>query len=138
MNRPVRCDCSGNLTSSLDFRCCSISIGLASMPNSHMSTMSSAKLTLRPIQVNTGSRDTEGRLVLVDALLVAVLVRLDGEEHGSYRGSWFLEAGFGPCHATAQDAFGTLRDAGNWIRAQLDADAYSEPNCAPPRPQPSM
>jgi hypothetical protein len=84
--------------------------------------MSRAKLVLRPILVNTGSSDTEGRLVLANAHLVAVLVRLDGEEHGSLRGSWLLEAGFGPCHATAQDAFRTLRDAGTWIQAQLEAE----------------
>ena len=81
------------------------------------------KLAWRPIRVNTDSSDTEGRLVLADAHLVAVLVRLDGEEHGSCRGSWLLEAGFGPCHATVQDAFRTLRDAGNWIQAQLDIDS---------------
>jgi hypothetical protein len=85
--------------------------------------MALAKLSLHPIRVNTGSSDTEGRLVLADAHLVAVLVRLDGEEHGSVRGSWLLEAGFGPCHATPQDAFRTLTDAGRWIQTQLDAES---------------
>jgi hypothetical protein len=77
-------------------------------------------MAMRSIQVNTGSRDTEGRLVLVDAHLVAVLVRLDGEEHGLLRGSWLLEAGFGPCDATAQGAFRTLLDAEIWLWQQLE------------------
>jgi hypothetical protein len=81
------------------------------------------KLAWRPIRVNTGSCDTEGRLVLANAHLVAVLVRLDGKEHGSSRGSWLLEAGFGPCQATGQDAFRTLLDAGHWIKTKLRADA---------------
>lgn len=35
-----------------------------------------AELILEPVPVNTGSRDEEGRLVLVNGCLVAVLVRL--------------------------------------------------------------
>jgi hypothetical protein len=85
-------------------------------------SMSPITLAWRAIRVNTGSSDTEGQLVFADAHLVAVLVRLDGLEHGSIRGSWLLEAGFGPCHATARDAFRTLQDASNWIQEQLEAD----------------
>lgn len=88
----------------------------------YLQLMPLAKLAMSPIQVNTGSRDTDGRLVLADAHLVAVLVRLEGEEHGSLRGSWLLEAGFGPCQAVALNAFPTLRDAGTWIQAQVNAD----------------
>lgn len=90
----------------------------------YVSFMSFENLALQPILVNTSSRDTEGCLVLVDAHLVAVLVRLDGEEHGPLRGSWLLEAGFGPC-AKIQDAFPTLWDARIWIRAQLEMDPLS-------------
>ena len=36
--------------------------------------------------------------------------------------STVLEAGFGPCHATARGAFRTLQDASNWIQEQLEAD----------------
>ena len=79
-------------------------------------------LALRPILVNTSSRDTEGCLVLADAHLVAVLVRLNGEEHGPLRGSWLLEAGFGPCDTKMKDAFPTLWDARLWIREQLETD----------------
>ena len=84
--------------------------------------MSIENMVLLSIQVNTGSRDTEGRLVLVDAHLVAVLVQLEGEEHGALRGSWVVEAGFGPCHSMAQGAFPTLQDAGIWVRRQLMDD----------------
>ena len=52
-------------------------------------------IELQPIRVRTGSKDKEGRLVLADGELVAVLVRLDDEMHGSDRGKWFLEVMFG-------------------------------------------
>ncbi len=74
---------------------------------------------LRRVFVNTGSRDTEGRLVLADDQLVAVLVRLDGEEHDGIRGSWLLEAGFGPCSVMAQRPFTTLGRAKEWVTEQL-------------------
>ena len=78
---------------------------------------------MRPIRINTGSSDTDGRLVLADDRLVAVFVRLTGEEHGPLRGSWALEAGFGPCQALATGGFETLRQAGEWVRAQLAAES---------------
>lgn len=49
--------------------------------------MPEPKLMLQSIRVNTASHDREGRLVLADRELIAVLVRLDGEEHGGLRGS---------------------------------------------------
>ncbi len=51
-------------------------------------------VTLAAIQIRTGSSDAEGRLLLVEGQLAAVLVRLDEPEHGSLRGQWFVEAGF--------------------------------------------
>ncbi len=76
-------------------------------------------LMLQPIQVNTGSRDSEGRLVLANNCLVAVLVRLDGEEHGTLRGRWSLEAGFGPCSDLPPRPFRSLADAQRWVQRQL-------------------
>ncbi len=52
------------------------------------------RVTLQRVRVNTSSRDTEGRLEFADGELVAVVVRLDGDEHGDFRGLWQLEAGF--------------------------------------------
>ena len=80
------------------------------------------KLTLQPVLVDTASRDIEGRLVLADQKLVAVLVRLDGEEHGSLRGSWLLEAAFGPCTAPGlPSTFTSLDEAERFIGKQLGA-----------------
>jgi len=51
---------------------------------------------LQPVEVLTASEDREGRLVLVDGRLVAVLVRLTDPAHEPLlRGAWYLEVGFG-------------------------------------------
>jgi hypothetical protein len=43
-----------------------------------------------------GQRGPEGRLVLVDGKLAAVLVRLSDQAHDLLlRGAWYFEAGFG-------------------------------------------
>ena len=54
-------------------------------------------LHLQPVQVATGSNDTESHLVFADGFLVAILVQLS-EQHEDEAGSWFLEAGFGRVH----------------------------------------
>ena len=51
-------------------------------------------MSLQPVQVATGSNDTESQLVFADDFLVAVLVRLS-DDHGAEAGMWFLEVGFG-------------------------------------------
>ena len=83
------------------------------------STLMPPALTLWPVRVATGSDDEEGRLVLADGRLVAVLVHLAGQEHKELRGGWFLEAGFGCCAVPAPDVFRTLEDAEAWIGDQL-------------------
>jgi hypothetical protein len=95
-----------------------------------------SKLTLRPIRINTGSADTEGRLVLAAGSLVAILVRLDGPEHGLLRGHWLLEAGFGPCTTVRQDLFASLDDAKAWIIGQL-TDSVPPGGSGPSNPDPS-
>lgn len=73
-----------------------------------------------PITIRTGCRDTQGRLVLIDDELVAVLVRLDDEVHGEARGRWFLEAGFGPVgRAASPDLFDTLDAADAWMQQRI-------------------
>ena len=54
------------------------------------------QISFQPIEVLTASEDREGRLVLVDGNLVAVLVRLSDPAHDPLlRGAWYIEAGFG-------------------------------------------
>ena len=76
-------------------------------------------LRLQPVRVATGSDDEEGILVQADGRLVAVLVRLSGEEHGDLRGAWFLEAGFGRCDAANPPVFPSLDAAQDWIERRV-------------------
>lgn len=72
--------------------------------------------------MHTGSGDEDGRLVLADGRLVAVLVRLGDlahAEHAGLLGAWFLEAGFGPCAHATPPVFCDLDAAQTWIRRQL-------------------
>jgi hypothetical protein len=77
-----------------------------------------ANLQLLPMSVFTGAADEEGRLVVDNGRLVAVLVRLADQVHASLVGSWFLEAGFGPCSGDAP-VFDTLEAAQDWIARRL-------------------
>jgi len=78
-------------------------------------------IALKPIAVMTGSNDRDGRLVLVNGELVAVLVQLDSAAHGDQRGCWFLEAGFGPCNSPSHPVFRDLEDAQAWVVKRLRA-----------------
>ena len=69
-------------------------------------------LRLQPVQVATGSSDTESHLVFSDGFLVAVLVRLS-DEHGDAAGAWFLEAGFGRVDHPNPPTFADLDEAQN-------------------------
>jgi len=54
------------------------------------------QISFQPIEVLTASEDREGRLVLIDGKLAAVLVRLSDKAHDPLlRGAWYIEAGFG-------------------------------------------
>ncbi|MEG9502896.1 MAG: hypothetical protein MIN69_13760 [Methylorubrum extorquens] len=75
-------------------------------------------LRLQPVQVGTGSSDTESQLVFSDGFLVAVLVHLsDGHDDA---GSWFLEAGFGPVDHPVPPTFADLDEAQVWIAQRLE------------------
>lgn len=78
-----------------------------------------AGLVASPISVATGSNDREGVLIFSNGLLVAVLVRLQDEAHEELRGSWWLEAGFGPCSVVGPPLFSDLAEAKDWIGTQL-------------------
>ncbi len=73
---------------------------------------------MRAIPVHTGAADEEGRLVVANGRLVAVLVRLADQVHTNLVGCWFLEAGFGPCAGTAP-VFDSLEGARSWIANRL-------------------
>ena len=89
-------------------------------------------LLLQPMRVATGGADEDGRLVLANGRLVAVLVRLADEVHAGRVGSWFLEAGFGPCAAEVPSpTFESLDAAQAWVERQLAA-AACPPSAAPP------
>jgi urocanate hydratase len=75
---------------------------------------------LQPIRVLNDNDDRVGQLVMVDGQLAAVLVRLDGEEHGDdLRGKWFLEAGFGRCSEARPPVFADLGEAEVWVQHKL-------------------
>jgi hypothetical protein len=77
-------------------------------------------ISFQPIPILIDGNDTEGRLVLHDGRLVAVLARLDGESHDvASKGRWHLEAGLGPCQAIGTSLFNTLEDAAAWAYDRL-------------------
>lgn len=75
-------------------------------------------LHLQPVQLATGSDDSEGQLVFSDGLVVAVLVHLS-EMHEEEAGMWYLEAGFGPISSREQLSFVDLDAATAWIMQRL-------------------
>lgn len=79
-------------------------------------------LSLSPVAILTGSDDEEGRLVSTNGRLVAVLVRLSDKAHAELVGSWFLEAGFGPCSQVTAPVFKSLDEARSWIEDQLTCE----------------
>ena len=78
-----------------------------------------AQITFKTMPVITSSADHEGVLMLADEQLLGVLVRLDAREHGRLRGSWFLEAGFGPCSSTVPQTFPDLDGVEAWAHSRL-------------------
>ncbi|WP_245435704.1 hypothetical protein [Microvirga calopogonii] len=83
--------------------------------------------SLQRVMVDTSSRDEEGFLVCVEGRLVAVLVRLDGEEHAEpeLERKWFLEAGFGPCASGGPRSlvFESLGEAQRWAHTRVTSAA---------------
>lgn len=78
------------------------------------------KLQFQPVQVATGSNDSDSRLVFADGFLVAVLVRLS-DDHEATAGQWYLEAGFGRVDDAHPPIFVDLKEAQVWIAGQLAA-----------------
>jgi hypothetical protein len=62
-------------------------------------------------------RDSEDAcLVLADGVVMALLVRLDGD--ATIKPGWFLQIGFGPCDQEGI-VFETLEDAAAWVEQRL-------------------
>jgi hypothetical protein len=75
--------------------------------------------------------DSEGRLILADGQLTAVIVRLDGQSHDpEQKGQWHLEAAFGKCDVRDAPLFKTPEEAGAWVKQTLKGNRPSVP--APP------
>ena len=74
----------------------------------------------QPVQVATGSSDTESHLVFADGFLVAVLVHLS-DEHEDEAGRWCLEAGFGRVDDPRAPTFADVDEAQAWIANRLSS-----------------
>ena len=85
----------------------------------------SLDISFQPMRVRIDGHDSEGRLVLVDNQLVAVIVRLDGHSHDpDQRGLWHLEAGFGMYTVPRpMPLFKTLEEARAWVERALTHEA---------------
>jgi hypothetical protein len=82
------------------------------------------KISFQPMPVLIDGHASEGRLILADSQLAAVIVRLDGEHHDLERqGLWHLEAGFGKCNTRDARLFRTPDEAGAWVEQVLTGKA---------------
>ena len=79
-------------------------------------------ISFQSMPVLIDGHDSEGRLVLADDQLAAVIVRLAGEHHSpEHKGRWHLEAGFGKCtpHPAGDPLWNTPQEAGAWVQERL-------------------
>jgi hypothetical protein len=81
-------------------------------------------ITFQSMRVLIDGHDTDGRLILADGQLAAVVVRLDGSTHDpEHKGLWHLEAGFGRCNVHGLSLFKTPEEAGAWVERVLMREA---------------
>jgi hypothetical protein len=78
-------------------------------------------LAWQSIRISTSAfNDAEGRLILANSKLVAILVCLPKQyAEPEFRGTWLVEAGFGPLSGK-QGSFATFEDAMQWVRERLE------------------
>jgi len=76
-------------------------------------------IEFKPVKVETGSADEDGRLVLHDGRLIAVLVMLEDPDHGPAVGQWSLEAGFNGIDSPKPPLFANLAAAERWLGLQI-------------------
>ncbi len=80
------------------------------------------KITWKPVCVGVGNRDEDGRMVMVNGKLVAILVHLTGPyETPELRDKWFVEAGFGPLLGK-HELFSTWEEAEAWVHQHYEAE----------------
>ena len=79
------------------------------------------QFTRQMVQIDTGSPDAEGCVLLADGRLIAVLVRLDDMHGPDLSGKWFLEHGFGALDQPDHPVFDDLDAAEDWISSRLAA-----------------
>ena len=72
------------------------------------------------VRVATTPDGEEGRIVTTGAgMIIAILVLIDPTQADDLGGSWFLEAGFGPCQTAVPPIFAGLSEARAWIVRQM-------------------
>ena len=71
---------------------------------------------MQVVPVLCGSERLDGRLIMINGAIIAVLTHLQGEHYLQNDGGWFLEAGFGPCEEKGRDPFPSLEAATEWIQ----------------------
>jgi len=79
-------------------------------------------ISFQPMRVLIDGHDSDGRLILADDQLAAVIVLLDGKHHSSdARAKWHLEAGFGKCsaHPAGAPLWASPEEAGAWVQNRL-------------------
>ncbi len=80
------------------------------------------EITWKPVRVGAGTCDEDGRMVLVNGKLVAILVHLTGPyETPALRDKWFVEAGFGPL-SDKHELFSTWEEAEAWVHQHCQAE----------------
>jgi hypothetical protein len=80
-------------------------------------------ISFQPMRVLIDGHDSEGRLILADSQLAAVIVCLDGVHHDrECKGRWHLEAGFGKCNIKGAPLFNTPEEAGAWVEQTLTGE----------------
>ncbi len=80
----------------------------------------SLNISSQSIGVLIDNQDSQGSLILADNQLVAVLVRLDSENHpAEIRGRWRLVVGFGKCNVLGPPVFKTPEEAAAWVEQRL-------------------
>jgi hypothetical protein len=77
-------------------------------------------ISSQPMRVLIDGHDSEGRLILANGDLAAVIVRLDNNGHDpENKGRWNLEAGFGKCNIRDAPLSMTPDEAGAWVKRTL-------------------
>jgi hypothetical protein len=88
------------------------------------------KITFEPIRVAIDDEKVEGRLVMADAHLIAVLVKLS-PSHDELAGKWFAEALFGTLGEEGNPVFKDLDEARLWIKSRMQVNHGSSPSLMP-------